>query len=248
MSSLLIKAQIGFLRTIAPPVPKEMITRYDGKSKISILLGPEFLPGVRGLHVVDFGCGNGLEVIELAKAGAARVTGVDIGDVLVTARKNIESAGLADRCAITSNAAGIEADAVLSLDSFEHYADPEEILQVILKILRPGGLLHVSFGPIWYHPTGSHLAELPPWSHVVFSEQAVLGWRSLMRGPGAKSYEDLGLNRMTISRFEQIVARSPFQVEAMRVVPIRKLRWLHNKWTREFTTATVRCTLRKPGP
>lgn len=48
---------------------------------------------------------------------------------------------------------------------------------------------------------------------------------------------------MTIRRFERIVRESPFLFAQFEVAPIRKLRLLANRLTREFTTAVVRCKL-----
>ena len=66
-----------------------------------------------------------------------------------------------------------------------------------------------------------------------------------MRDDGATSYAECGLNRMTVRRFERMVLNSRFHVEFMRPVPIRKLKPLHNRFTREFITAVVQCRLRK---
>jgi hypothetical protein len=54
---------------------------------------------------------------------------------------------------------------------------------------------------------------------------------------------DGGLNQMTIRRFRKIVAGSDFVVERFAALPIRRLAWLANPLTREFTTACVRCEL-----
>ena len=54
-----------------------------------------------------------------------------------------------------------------------------------------------------------------------------------------------GLNQLTIREFERTVTESSFQFASLESVPIRKLRWLHNRLTREFTTAIVRCRLVK---
>jgi hypothetical protein len=51
---------------------------------------------------------------------------------------------------------------------------------------------------------------------------------------------------MTIRRFEEILKASPFVVEELELVPIRGMSPLHNRLTREFLTAIVRCKLRKP--
>jgi hypothetical protein len=50
---------------------------------------------------------------------------------------------------------------------------------------------------------------------------------------------------MTISRFEKLIASSPLRFASIELVPIRKFRPIHNRLTREFTTAVVRCRLVK---
>src|SRR5579862_8341660 len=74
---------------------------YTETAKAQQLLG-KLLDHVAGKTVIDFGCGEGLEAIEFARHGAAQVVGVDIREeILKIARKNAESAGLADRCHFT---------------------------------------------------------------------------------------------------------------------------------------------------
>jgi hypothetical protein len=50
---------------------------------------------------------------------------------------------------------------------------------------------------------------------------------------------------MTIRRFKDLIAESPFYFASLDFVPIRKLARLHSRFTREFTTALVRCRLVK---
>jgi hypothetical protein len=54
-----------------------------------------------------------------------------------------------------------------------------------------------------------------------------------------------GLNQLTIEKFEKLIADSPLKFASLELVPIKKLRRLHNRFTREFTTAIVRCRLVK---
>ena len=53
------------------------------------------------------------------------------------------------------------------------------------------------------------------------------------------------MNGMTIARFERLLKDSPFMVDSLETKPIRKLRLMHNRLTREFTTSVVRCKLTK---
>jgi len=55
-----------------------------------------------------------------------------------------------------------------------------------------------------------------------------------------------GLNRMTERRFLRIGKSSQFTIERLEPVPIRHVKRLHNRLTREFFTSIVRCKLRKP--
>jgi hypothetical protein len=103
-----------------------------------------------------------------------------------------------------------------------------------------------SSGPPWYHPLGGHLFSVFPWAHLIFSEAALIRrWED--RRPGRPSnFAEAGLNRMTVRRFERLVRESPFEIDVLEIVPIRRLRRLHNRLTRELLTSTVRCRLRKP--
>jgi hypothetical protein len=82
-----------------------------------------------------------------------------------------------------------------------------------------------------------------PFSHLLFPEAALVRWRSTFKSDGARTILESGLNKMTVRRFERLVAESPFRAEHMEVVPIRKLRPVANRLTREFTTSVVRCHL-----
>jgi SAM-dependent methyltransferase len=137
-----------------------------------------------------------------------------------------------------------QVDVIISLDSFEHFEDPAAILRLMHQILRPRGHVLASFGPTWYHPYGGHLYSVFPWAHCVFTERAMTNWRSSL--PGKKKATTLletGLNRMTVKRFERLVADSPFEFGSLEAVPIRKLRWAAFAALREVTTSIVRCRL-----
>jgi hypothetical protein len=87
---------------------------------------------------------------------------------------------------------------------------------------------------------------------LLFTERALLRWRSDYRTDGARRFGEVegGLNQMTVGRFERLVSSSPFRFAAFEAVPIRPARWLHNRLTREFLTAMVRCrlVLKSPSP
>jgi SAM-dependent methyltransferase len=220
---------------------------YEGKSKLRVLL-PGIEAEIKDKVVLDFGCGSGAEAKEMALLGAKRVIGLDISEKwLQLAREQAETAGVSDRCEFVSRLTS-PVEVIVSVDSFEHFAEPEAVLRTMYSLLAPGGRLLISFGPTWYHPLGGHLFSVFPWAHIVLREKALTQWRAQFKSDGAKKFSEVegGLNQMTIRRFEDLLKQSPFAVEKFELVPIRRLKPLHNQITREFLTAIVRCTLWKP--
>jgi hypothetical protein len=115
------------------------------------------------------------------------------------------------------------------------------------ELLKPGGLLLVSFGPPWLHPLGGHAFSVFPWSHKLLSEQALCRWHNAVKQTHLSRFEGVsgGLNRMTIARFEALGRVSPFRKVSVTLVPIRKLRRFHARTTREFTTAAIHAEFEK---
>lgn len=218
---------------------------YQGKSKLEVLFGPDVWTELGGKTVLDFGCGEGKEAVEIAAHGAAHVTGIDIrGDLLAKAVARAQAAGVESFCSFSTAVSG-QFDVVLSLDSMEHFADPGRILAAMASMLAPTGYVLMSFGPPWLHPKGHHF-PLFPWAHLVFTERAMMEWRARFKSDGAKKFGEClgGLNQMTIRKFESLVATSPLEAATCELVPIRSLRSIHSPLTSEFTTAVVRCRLR----
>ena len=222
---------------------------YSGKSKLQRLLGQDIFERIRGKVVVDFGCGYGDETIELGKNGARRAVGLDIrDDVLETAREKALALPNVSFAKPEQCAAGF-ADAIISLDGFEHFAHPAAALDLMYDLLAPGGEVLVSFGPPWLHPLGGHAFSVFPWSHLLLSERALCRWYNEKHGTRISRFEDVsgGLNRMTIASFERVVAAARLSTVSITCIPIRALKRLHNRYTREYTTSVVTCVLRKPA-
>lgn len=244
---LLDDLEYRILKRIAPGEPDVLSGEvYSGRSKLETLLGPAALADLVACETaLDFGCGRGEDAIELARRGCRHVVGIDIQERFVTeARSAAARAGVSERCEF-STGTDKQVDAIYSLDAFEHFSDPAAILLDMHRLLKPGGRVHASFGPTWYHPLGGHLFSVFPWAHLVFTEHALLRWRADIRNDGATRFAEVagGLNQMSIRRFQRLVDRSPFTCASIECVPIRKLSRIHGRLTREFTSAVVRATL-----
>jgi SAM-dependent methyltransferase len=248
----IIGGEVGYrvLRKLSPDGKNDYCATgvplvYQGRSKIEVLFGPQIWDELAGRTVIDFGCGRGGDAIDIARHGAARVTGLDMREsVLVAAREAAQAAGVADRCEFVT-ATKERADVVMSLDAFEHFDDPAGVLRLMRGLVKDEGRAVIMFGPTWYHPVGGHSFSIFPWAHLVFTEKALLRWRADWHTDGAKRFGEVdgGLNQMTIRRFERLVAESDFRFETFEAVPIRKLRRFHNRLTRELFSSIVRCRL-----
>jgi SAM-dependent methyltransferase len=245
----LIGGTLGYeiLRKISPAgdVAGMDGSAYKDINKLEALLGTDIWHDIKGKVVVDFGCGEGGEAIEMAQRGARRVIGVDLQEnLLEVARRRAFEVGLGDRCSFTTTTTEL-ADIIVALDSFEHFSDPSSVLVQMSNMLKPDGCVIASFGPTWLHPLGGHLFSIFPWAHLIFSEKALIRWRSDFKSDGATRFNEVagGLNQLTIRRFEHIVEESPFKFAEFETVPIRKLKPFANRLTREVTTAIVRCKL-----
>jgi len=215
------------------------------RGKVEARFGSQIWTALAGRVVIDFGCGDGAEAIEVARAGARRVIGIDIRPkVLAQARAAAERAGVSDRCVFVHDTAE-RADIILSLDGFEHYDNPEQVLRAMQRLVLPHGRVFITFGPPWFHPFGGHLFSVFPWAHLIFTERALIRWRSDFKSDGATRFCEVegGLNQMTVRRFETLLHRSDFEIEAFEAVPIKRARWLWSGVMRELLTSIVRCTL-----
>lgn len=245
----IIGGTLGYqlLRRIAPrsasdahaPDPSEADT------KLSLYFGPDFFSTIAGRTVLDFGCGRGGPAVEMAQRGAGKVIGLDIQErLLEICRVKAQRAGVSDRCVFTTQATEL-ADIVISKDAFEHFDDPAAILRIMATLLKPDGYVLAAFGPTWFHPHGGHIFSVFPWSHLIFSEQALIRWRADFKTDGATRFREVagGLNQLTIAQFERIVADSPFQIEWLDTLPIRGIPLLKTRLLRELGSSIVRCKL-----
>lgn len=103
---------------------------------------------LKGLSVLDVGCGGGLICEPLCRLGA-NVTGIDPGaETVAAARAHAANQGLTiEYCATTIEDladAGDTFDVVTALEVLEHVPDPAAFVGTCAKLVRPGGALIVS--------------------------------------------------------------------------------------------------------
>jgi SAM-dependent methyltransferase len=172
-----------------------------------------------GKSVLDYGCGGGHTCVVLAQRGARRVLGVDLQGVsLATRQLRNHYPELADRVEFRQIASADDIgderfDIVLSKNSFEHVGDPQRYVADMTRLLAPGGVLAIGFGGLWKSPYGGHVQFMTklPWSHLLFPEEVILRERKRFRpDEDPTCFEEIrgGLNRMTLGRFQGIMAET----------------------------------------
>jgi 2-polyprenyl-6-hydroxyphenyl methylase / 3-demethylubiquinone-9 3-methyltransferase len=119
--------------------------------------------GLRGLRVLDVGCGGGLLTEALARAGA-KATGIDLAEASIEVARAHAARSAVDvdyRCVATEAWAEQQAgryDLVCCLEMLEHVPDPEAIVAACARLVKPGG--HVVFSTINRSPKAFALAIL----------------------------------------------------------------------------------------
>ncbi len=107
---------------------------------------------VKGKKVLEIGCGIGAVAIGFARAGAEKVTAVDLSEKsLEISKKNAEACGLADKIEFFhANAEELsnyipeeKYDLIFSFGVIHHSPNPDLILKQLASFLKPDGKLKI---------------------------------------------------------------------------------------------------------
>ena len=124
--------------------------RYHTDGVISRL--ESVLADLQGKRILDYGCGAGLDSINLARQGAV-VTGVDIDPSLIAiARLRAEENGVKvhfEPVAKFHWDNHEKFDGVICIDVVEHVEDPPAVLKTAISAVRKGGALVLSTPNCW---------------------------------------------------------------------------------------------------
>jgi SAM-dependent methyltransferase len=233
---------------------KNLISRYAGQ-----------FGSLRGLSMLDVGCGLGGKTVAYTEEGA-RAFGVDISKKHIEAAVRFAASKGRNAHFIVGDAASLPFTDrsfrfIVANDSMEHFSDPERSLADLSRILAPGGRLFLFFTP-WRSPLGSHLYDYirMPWCHLLLSERVIEQMLRIVlekrggpdpAGTASRLMSEYHseLNRITVGRYRRIVEERK-ELETLfeyRLPPkFRALRCLtHLPLICEFFTGTVVALLRK---
>jgi len=108
-------------------------------------LDPKKLDCLKGLRVLDIGCGAGILSEPLARLGASMVGADPAEENIEAARAHAEATGVTvDYRATTAEAlaeAGEQFDIVLAMEVVEHVVDVPAFVETCAAMVKPGGLI-----------------------------------------------------------------------------------------------------------
>ena len=106
---------------------------------------PKKLDCLKGLRMLDIGCGGGILTEPLARLGAEMVGADPSEDNISAARAHAESAGVTvDYRATTAEELAVakeQFDVVLAMEVVEHVTDVEDFIATCATMVKPGGLM-----------------------------------------------------------------------------------------------------------
>jgi cyclopropane fatty-acyl-phospholipid synthase-like methyltransferase len=136
----------------------------------------ELLPAFVRPRILDLGCGQGQQTIELARLSGGNVLGIDIDEsALLNFRKRIEQSGLSNR--VTAHKLSLF-DSRLPAESFDilweegvmHLLDPERSFATCRNLVQPMGFLVMHEQLKWFEQVRE---QIPGWGWV-FADQHLL--------------------------------------------------------------------------
>ena len=209
------------------------------------------LPDALKGRVLDFGCGGGGLTYRMAQR-CDEAVGIDLDPQnLAFARAQSDRLDIQNVEFICYPGGDVPLpsasfDTIVCVDVMEHLPGPERFVKEFERLLKPGGKLLLSFGPPWRHAHGKHIWDRLPgwWVHLIFPS------RVCMKAAGFSpetTWEELGLHRLTIRKFEQVVKKSVLLKRHCQYQCQKRIRSLRAiPWLRELIISEVVAIFEKP--
>lgn len=188
---------------------------------------------IKGARIIEIGCAEGGNLCAMEEHGAIELVGTDI------ALQRLETArDIATRLGVSIDYSTHDVindqprpewmshfDVALLRDVIEHLDDTTAALRNIRRVLKPGGVLYVTFPP-YYSPYGGHQQTLVNWSSRIpfmhLSPGPIFD-RMIASGRPADKVEVQRLRtiRMTTTKFRRSAIEAGYTVADERLFVLR---------------------------
>lgn len=154
------------------------------------------------LRSLEVGAADAMVSWCLAEQGA-QATAIDLSDRLYRDRVRASGVELLVGDATALPFKDGRFDVAFSFNSFEHLADPGAALSEMLRVVRPGGAVHLDFGPLYFSPYGLHGYRTVsiPYASLLFRRHDLEAYQR-ERGLRPIPFDDL--NRWPVTRFREL--------------------------------------------
>lgn len=184
-------------------------------------------------EILDFGCGEGITALGLAlQHGPSRVVGVDVMPApercLPKARAELGLSSLPDNLELHRVKPGNlhnaydRFDIIYSWSVFEHVDTRiiDDVIELLYKSLKPGGVVFIQIAPLYYSAEGSHLYDYikEPWGHLLHPSNVY--YNKLVTAENSGNEDVIKwlmstyttLNRITVSELERRLENKYFEI------------------------------------
>lgn len=149
--------------------------RVESLTEMRALFAP--FASFKDKTVLDLGCSSGYLLDSFLSRESFTAIGADISaEVLARGRERYgDRIRFVQATPTTIPVESDSVDIVYSIDTVEHLSRIREIFLEIHRVLKPGGIALIHFGP-YRNPYGSHLEDIIPfpWPHMFFSMSTLL--------------------------------------------------------------------------
>lgn len=149
---------------------KSVLTR--GKLRANQILS---LPGAQNCSsFLELGCWDGMVSYALSRMDK-EATAIDISTEGFDKRAIEGSVQLIQMDAGEMKFEDESFDFIFSFDTFEHFSQPEKVLQEIIRVLKTDGYLYLQFEPLYMAPFGEHAYRsiTVPYCQFLFPKNAI---------------------------------------------------------------------------
>jgi SAM-dependent methyltransferase len=130
-----------------------------------------------GLRLLEVGCSDGLTCDLAMRLGAASVVGID---TLPDVGARFQTDPALSYYRMSGEELAFETgdfDVVYSIATLEHVSRPEPAMLEMLRVTRPGGVVYMQAGPLYFSPFGHHMFgyfDDYPWIHLRLTPEQII--------------------------------------------------------------------------